>query len=159
MDELQKILKADSPEKVEALAIARIKELNDSNTEKDKKIDVLEKKIADEEETSTDGDKPKDEEKPKDGEETEDGAEEKTEEADLKAENEKLKKENEELKTEAEEKGDAVKKLEDSVKELNTKTDAIGKKQVKPLFHNDDTEIEELKKARLNTYADARKAI
>ncbi len=165
MDKLQKVLEADSPEGLETLAVERIKELNDTVADKDKKIDALEKKLADEGEETPKGEKPKEEAKPKEGEEakpkegedTDDGDDEDAEDVDKKAENEKLKAENKELKEEAEKKSDAVKKLEDSVKELSKKTDAIGKKQVKPLFHNDDSEIEEMKAKRQTIFADSRK--
>ena len=170
MNELQKVLEADSPEGLETLAVERIKELNNSGADKDKKIDELEKKVklADEEGTPEDGGKPKEGAKPKEGEEPKTGeklkegageGKETEKEKALQEKVETLEKENEELKKEAEEKTDAVKVLEESVEKLNKRTDAIGKKQVKPLFHDSDDEIDELKKSRLNIYADSRKVI
>jgi len=150
MNDLQKILEVDSPEGLETLAVKRIKEQNDSISKQNDEIEKLKNKIADDDPTKEPKEEPKEDPK-------EDPKEEPKDAEALKTENEELKKENEELKKTAEEKTDAVKKLEDSVEKLSKRTDAIGNKQVKPLFHNDDSEIEELKKARLNTYADSRK--
>lgn len=161
-EKLTKVLDADSEDGIVDLAVEKITELNDSVTAKDAEIATLKKQLADEgEEAPAEDGKPKEgedpaEDKPKEGEGKE-GTEE-GEDANLKAENEKLKKENEELKEEAGKKADSLKELQDSVEKLSKRTDAIGKKQVKPLYHDSDDKIEELKTARLNIYADARKA-
>lgn len=135
------------------LAVTRIQELKADSEAKQKKIDELEMKIKDEGEENdpASGDEEKDDAENKAGE--------KSEKIDAKAlqdANEKLKAENEKLKADAVSNVDAVKKLSDKVEGLSTRTDAIGKKQVRKLWNDSDGEIDELKAKRLNVYADSR---
>ena len=172
-EKLVDVLEADSEEGIVDAAVDKINALNDSVAEKDKKIDALEKKLADEDTDAGDGDGEGDKDKGKEGEEDKDKGKEGEEDKDkdkgngegeeaedakaLKEKNEKLEKENEELKKEKAAHADSVKRLTDTVEKLSKRTDAIGAKQVKPLYHDSDDVIDELKKARGNIYADARK--
>lgn len=163
-DKLQKVLGADSSDEIVDLAVEKITELTDSAEKKDKKIAELEKKLSDEE---TDEEKKKAEEEAAKKKAEEDNDEDDDEDDDegaktdsakaLKDANEKLKKENEKLKQDNKTQGDAVTKLTDSVGKLEKTTAAIGKKQVRPLFHDSNDEIDELKKKRLSIYADSKK--
>lgn len=145
-EKLQKVLETDSPDGVVDLAVTRIQELKADSEAKQKKTDELEKAAKD---SSAKIDALEAELKKKSA----------TIAGDAKAlldENEKLKAENEKLKVDSQGKTDAVKKLNDDVEGLKTKTDAIGKKQVKKLWNDSDNEIDELKAKRLNMYADSR---
>jgi len=160
LEDLQKILEADSPEGIEALAVKRITELNDEVAKVTKENVELNKKLENEDEgnkpENEDNEDQNNEDENEDEDESNSEVEESVEVKTLKEENARLVKENEELKKDSDEKTDALEKLNDSVEKLSKKTDAIGKKQVRPLYNDSDDEIEKLKNKRQNIYADSR---